>query len=1117
MRTSHSTPRLFEPFLLWLVLLLVCGTLNETSAQDLDNASIGGRVVDQNDAVIADARIVVVLVKTGLSRLVKTDSAGQFKVHHLESGSYSLGISAAGFADQWKQDLVLVSGQNAQLEITLYPQELSVTPVLVTVGDEAAIDITRTVVGGTITAQEIESLPINTRSPLDLIFTLGGVTEEPLSTRELAEDRGANPATTPEEAGMFAVGGGPAYSNNLTIDGLDNNDDRAARERFQPSLEAVEEVQVITNQFSAEYGRASGGRINIRTRGGAKEFRGRAFYFFKDEALNANTFRNNSLVVKRLPLQEHNPGFTLSGPLLLPRMRSRRTFFFSSVEFSKVLDATLIDTLVPVQRNDLFALPAPTWLPGGRLEDANSPALTAEVAPFISSIATPLKTQTFTTRVDHLFSDTHNGTFLYQLGRSSNLRQFGGGNRLAEALQARTRNSDAISYSDNYVFSSNTVNQIRLQWAGLTPAVRSGGGAGPVVLISINDPLPADNAARRSGTLVAGSSTAGATDRNEVRFQLQEVFTHLSEPHSFKTGFDTQRIRSTFIDLSDASGTFSFASAGDFLAGRPSRFRQNFLTESTQRNTYIGFFIADEWRILTNVTLSYGLRYETESIIRDRNNWAPRVSLAYDPFKSGRTLLRLGGGIFYNRVLLRTIDDFTLGAQQRFFDTNTIRDPATGRLFTTAQRREFIASHLTFPLTLTNDSPLVEQFGVLNTGFSRLLDPNLRMPESYQANAGLERDLGRGFIVEANYTVNRGIHLWREFNVNAPRLPAGFRNFSDYLASRDFTNFRAGPSGLRQLYNAANAGELIRFAFGSQDPASPNAVGQTLEFGVPISLINLNSISSSTSLDVALAALNNLRPDPARAEVEQLISAGNSFYQGLTLELRKRFSAASAVRFSFRAAYTLSRLIDDGVVNTSDALQPGDFRRERARSLLDRRHRFVFSGTFELPGQAGKLRLSPVIRLASGAPFNISLGGADRNLDDVGNDRPNFNGDTKLLHWRGPGDSIDLAILNLFALPTIGQSGSLPRNAGQGPGFVLFDLSVTREFQINDRVRVRPVIEFDNVLNKTVFSFGAEFINFNSFGPTATPAQRQAFLDSFMLTTRTMRPRQIRMGIRLDF
>src|SRR6185503_15412884 len=142
------------------------------------------------------------------------------------------------------------------------------------------VDTKRTVVGATLTSRETELLPVNTRSALDLIFTLPGVTEEPLSTRDLAEDRNTNPANTPEEAGTFSLAGAPAYSNNLTIDGMDNNDDRAARERFQPPLESVEEVQVITNQFSAEYGRASGGRVNLRTRSGSSEFRGRALYFF---------------------------------------------------------------------------------------------------------------------------------------------------------------------------------------------------------------------------------------------------------------------------------------------------------------------------------------------------------------------------------------------------------------------------------------------------------------------------------------------------------------------------------------------------------------------------------------------------------------------------------------------------------------------------------------------------------------------------------------------------------------------------------------------------------------------------------------------------------------------
>jgi hypothetical protein len=291
-------------------------------------------------------------------------------------------------------------------------------------------------------------------------------------------------------------------------------------------------------------------------------------------------------------------------------------------------------------------------------------------------------------------------------------------------------------------------------------------------------------------------------------------------------------------------------------------------------------------------------------------------------------------------------------------------------------------------------------------------------------------------------------------------LPVGYKNFSEYLASRDFANFRTATG--RPLHNTGNAGELVRFGYGSS-----NTVQRVVEFGVPISVVNLNS-TSSTAIDVALAAINNLRPDPTRGELEQLISAGNSFYRGMTLELRKQFGAG----FGFRAGYTLSKLIDDGVVNTSDALVPGDFRAERARSLLDRRHRFVFSGTFGFGG----FQLSPIWRVASGAPFNITIGGVDRNLDDVSNDRPNHS----------------------FSLPPIGQSGNLPRNAGRGPGLFMLDLNVSKDIQITKRVHLRPSVEFDNVLNKTVFSFGSEFI------------------DASQMPKRTMRPREIRIGLKID-
>ncbi|HEY3028426.1 MAG TPA: carboxypeptidase regulatory-like domain-containing protein, partial [Pyrinomonadaceae bacterium] len=1081
--------------ILHIALLLITFILaaGPASAQDLDNVTITGQVVDQNGALIPGATVEVILAKTDAVRRIQTDAEGRYRIIQLDPGIYNLRVSFAGFAALEKKELTLVAGENLQLNLTLVPQGVTVDPVVVTATDAPVVDITRTVVGGTVTTQEVEALPGATRSALDLIFTLGGVTEEPLSTRDLAEDRKANPRGTPEEAGNFALSGGPAYSNNVTIDGLDNNDDRAARERFQPSLEAIEEVQVITNQFSAEYGRASGGRINVRTSGGSNKYRGRAFYFFRNDIFNANTWNNNAKGLPRLPFEEHNPGFTLSGPGRLPLYDGRRrTFFFTAYEYDTILDAATIDTLVPVERNTLFPIPPPTTLVGRRLEDTSTAVRAAEIAPFIEIVSTPVRNHTFTTRIDHQFGELHNGSLLYQLGRQNNLRQFGGGNRLAEALLGRTHNTDAFAYSDNLVFSPALVNQTRVQFSRLLPAVKASGGGTPVVLISLNDPLPAGDPQQRSGTLVAGSSTSGATDRRESRMQFQDIISWVRGVHSLKFGGDVQYVRSTFIDLSDVSGTFSFASAGDFLAGAPSRFRQNFQTESTQKNTYMGFFAQDEWRLLPNLMVSYGLRYENETIVHDTNNFAPRFAAAYDPFKSGKTVVRVGAGIFYNRALVRTIDDFTLGRQQLFLDTNTLIDPATGHLGSAGYRRTFIANNLRFPEVLRVDSPLVKQFGVLNTNFSRRLDPVLRIPESYQANVGLERELGRSLIFEANYTWNRGLHLWREFNVNAPRLPSGSGSFTEYLATRDFPNFISSSAGTRPLYNVSTAGELVRFVLTPPDPANPNAVGRVIEFGIPISLINLNSFTSTTAVEVALAALNKLRPDPTQAEVEQLISAGNSFYRGLTLELRDRFRhKKSGLAFSFRAAYTFSHLIDDGIVNTSDALIPGDFFHERARSLLDRRHRFVFSGSFAAPRFFGKLRLSPILRLASGAPFNISIGGADRNLDDVGNDRPNFTGDTRVLHWRSPGQPIDPSILNLFTLPAIGQSGNLPRNAGTGPGLFLFDLNVTREFRLNERLRLRPVIEFDNVLNKTVFSFGTEFIDFNAFAPTATPEQRQ--------------------------
>src|SRR5437016_9640218 len=470
------------------------------AAQDLDNVTISGTVTDQNGAVVSGASVTAMLAATKAERTTVAGGDGNYKLIQLQPGVYNIKAWFTNFATEEKTNLTTIAAQNVHLDFVLKPAVVTVEAVIVVDASGTQVDTTRTVVGGTVTTREIESLPLASRSPLDLIFTLGGVSEEPLSTRDLADDKNAR--TTPEEAGSFSLSGGTAYSNNITIDGLDNNDDRSANARFTPSIEAVEEVQVIRNQFAAEYGRASGGRINLRTRGGSNKFRGRAFYFFRDESLDANTWKNNSLGVKRLPLQEHDPGFTLSGPLVLPKIYNgrNRTFFFTAYEYDTFLDSTLIDALIPVDRNPLFPLAAPTNITLKRAENSSAPALVAAsgIAPFVSEVSTPQRNHIFTARVDHRWTNLHDGSFLFQMGRLNNLRQFGGGDRLAEALVGKTRNTDAIAYSDNFVLSGKAVVQTRFQFSRLTPAVEGAGGATqPVVLITI-----ADSAALNSGTLI---------------------------------------------------------------------------------------------------------------------------------------------------------------------------------------------------------------------------------------------------------------------------------------------------------------------------------------------------------------------------------------------------------------------------------------------------------------------------------------------------------------------------------------------------------------------------------------------------------------------------------------
>src|SRR5262245_25019186 len=948
------------------------------SIDDLDHVNFEGVVVDSNGNVIADARVFVRRTGVGAERSTKTNREGRYRFSTLSPGDYELRAEATGFQTARYEKINAVAGATIRHDFKLGPAAVEAQITIAATANPPLVDTARTVVGGTVTKEQIDKLPTESRNPLDLIFTLPGVAQPALSVRDLAEgDVKDNFSSTPEEAGVFSLTGGAPFSNNITIEGLDNNDDRGARERINLSTHAVEEVQVITNQFAAEYGRASGGRVNLRLRGGSNEVHGQAFYYFRDESLNSNSYTRNADPTRgfRIPFQNHNPGASIGGPLV-----KNKVFFFGAYEYDNIYDRAEIVALTPVDANPSFLLPRPNGADlgaTGRNRNGQTVAVNggAAVGLYDETVTTPRAAHTLQSRVDFRLGEKHDAFALFTLARNRDERGFPGGRRTLDTLLSSGRNSQSYALSDNFIFSTRMVNTARFQFSRLTP-VFAPPADNPVVIIDIDDPRDVigeanANPLTRSGNLVAGASTLAGVDRREDRYQIQDTMNYARGAHTARIGVDAQIIHSRFVDLSDTTGTFDFDTVADFLANTPSRYRHRFNTDSELRNTYTGVFLQDDWKLKQNLTFSFGLRWENETVIEDRNNFGPRLSMAWDPFKTGKTAVRAGYGIFYNRALLRTLDDFILTSNALQIDTN---NPAAGRLLT----------ELRFPDVVAANDPRVAELGVRESGFLRRIGGDFRIPESYQASLGLEREVARGLKVEVNYLFNRGLHLWREINANAPRLPAGFNNFTEYLLSRDFDNSRNSATGQRPITATGNA-DVARFNL-SQTPSQTITEGRRRV--VVIGLNNPSTANNSIGRAGALAAIRNLRPDQSVTQVEELQSRGNSYYHGVSFEAQLR----GAERGFLRASYTLSKLIDDGVVNTSSPLVVGDFRRERALGLQDARHRVAISGGYLFPAWLARMNLSGVFNYGSSSPFSIGVRGNDRNLDAVNNDRPNLSG-----------------------------------------------------------------------------------------------------------------------------
>jgi hypothetical protein len=399
-----------------------------------------------------------------------------------------------------------------------------------------------------------------------------------------------------------------------------------------------------------------------------------------------------------------------------------------------------------------------------------------------------------------------------------------------------------------------------------------------------------------------------------------------------------------------------------------------------------------------------------------------------------------------------------------------------------------VLSSVRFPAPITDQS-LIQKFGVKETGFLRRINDDLEIPYTLQSGLGIERQINSSIVATVDYIFTRGAHLWRESNINAALLPDGFSSFTEFLQSRDFDNRQT--SGGRRPISGANA-DVVRFDTSGNISTTPGAV--RLKNGVRILTLGLNAPRSS-NVAAALAAVRFLRPDPTLEQVEMLESTGNSFYHGGVFSVRYSLSRHA----QFRAAYTISKFIDEGTTNTASPQDLFDRRQERALSLQDQRHRFTVSGLFQIPRV--RLGLAPIVSFGSAKPFNIGAG-FDRNLNDIENDRPNFLSNIGRPEWRRPGSASVDSVKAQLRLAPIGSSGNLPRNYGRGPGTRAINLRASRTFNTGERIKIRPSIDVFNLFNNSIFSFGSEFIDRDDV--------------DFLIPRRTQRPRTVQLSLKVS-
>jgi hypothetical protein len=700
-------------------------------------SEIRGKVADNSGAVIPGATVVVRNQASGVFREGVTGADGTYYLAGVVPGLYEVTAELSGFKKFAHRDIRLEVGKTVTYDIRL---ELGAMSEEVTVSAEAPIvDVTSKEVGGSLNSTDLVSLPSINRNFVGFIGLLPGIVPS-ISTESFGSD-------------SVSVNGQDARNNNYLVDGANNNDDvigqRAGTQARTP-IESIQEFQVLTSQYDAEFGRTSGAVINAVTKQGGNQFHGSAFYFLQDASYTAKDFfvKQNNTAKPDTKFVQY--GFTLGGPVI-----KDKAHFFASVE---------------------------------RVENDRATSINIPARPeFNSAPTTTDRVWNTLVRFDHQINKKHSWNVRWLRETSPQKNQIVPVSATVQVTQAASREEADLDQTvvgtlnsalSNTVFNSFRVGFTQEDVAFANPNFNSNGGRGDQLLPTLQFQTFAD---QQSSVMQSRVNDA---------YQIDDTISWAKGNHSFRAGLQYEYVKIFSSAQDNWNGTFFFSTSNvPFDRNNPRTYPDRLQirvpgpSEYTQKEHFFTAFAQDKWRTSDRLTLSLGLRYDLERIPLqeldnprfsspddypvDSNNISPRLGFAYDLKGDGKSVVRGGVGRFYDKSHLELISAVITGgvfAQSfvvNFPTSGSDPGPTAGRLPTDP----FLVNGPTVNRALLNERfPAGSR--LRNAGNVTLDNPDRVIPYTDQISLGFERQLSRDMSVNIDYVHAFGRDQFMQLNLN---------------------------------------------------------------------------------------------------------------------------------------------------------------------------------------------------------------------------------------------------------------------------------------------------------------------------------------------------------------